>query len=273
MQLNQTLLPLRDYHKAKRLLWNPQDISFVQDRQEWARMTEREHQLILRAVSLFMNGEAAVTHDLTPLLIALRREGGHLEEEMFLTTQLFEEAKHVEFFDAILAQVIGERAELQALCGPNYQQLFSELEQILGRLLADTSRAAQTDAVVCYHMIIEGVLAETGYYGIFQALRTRGLMPGITQGLEYVQRDESRHIAFGLYLLSRLLREDPSLWPRIEAKLNYLLPLAQGVFVEVLGDFLPDIPFNLDMNDMILYAGRQYAARYDALERARSNTT
>jgi len=48
-----------------------------------------------------------------------------------------------------------------------------------------------------------------------------------------------------------------------------LLPLAQGVFWEVLSDFLPNIPFDLALNGMIQYASRQYLARLDALQRAR----
>jgi ribonucleoside-diphosphate reductase beta chain len=269
MLLDQTLLPLRDYHKAKRLMWDPQDLDFTQDGKDWSGMSDAERALIRRAVALFGGGETAVTNDLAPLLIALKREGGHLEEEMFLTTQLFEEAKHVEFFDAFTRHVIGVASDPLALGGEHYRQLFAELAAALDALLTDSSRAAQARAVASYHMIIEGVLAETGYYGFFQALRTRNLMPGLTQGLEYVQRDEARHVAFGLYLLTRIVNDDPALWRVIEAQLNRLLPLAQGVYLEVLGEFLPDIPFGLDLNDIVGYAGRQYLARVSVLERAR----
>lgn len=55
----------------------------------------------------------------------------------------------------------------------------------------------------------------------------------------------------------------------MEGQLNALLPLAQGVFMELLSDFLPNIPFDLDLNDVIGYAGRQYMARVAVLERAR----
>jgi ribonucleoside-diphosphate reductase beta chain len=117
------------------------------------------------------------------------------------------------------------------------------------------------------------VLAETGYYAIFTALKAQGLMPALVQGLEYVQRDEARHIAFGLHLLTRILGENPELWPTIEARTNALLPMAQGVFMELLESFLPDIPFGLDLNDVIGYAGTQFMARMNALERARSETS
>ena len=192
---------------------------------------------------------------------------------MFLTTQLFEESKHVEFFAEAIAQVVDDVPDFETIAGDNYRALFQqELAEALNRLLTDHSRTAQVDAVVTYHMVIEGVLAETGYYAIFTALKKQGLMPGLVQGLEYVQRDEARHIAFGLHLLTRIVQDDPDLWPRIEARTNTLLPLAQGVFMELLENFLPDIPFGLDLNDVIGYAGTQFMARMSALERARTET-
>lgn len=269
MLLDHTLLPLRDYHRAKRLMWDPQDLDFTRDSQDWSAMNDREQALVSRALALFMGGEAAVTHDLSPLIIALKREGGRLEEEMFITTQLFEEAKHVEFFDTVLRATVGTDVPMDGLAGPSYTGLFSALTSALDALLTDGSKAAQARAVSSYHMIIEGVLAETGYYGIFTALRAKGLMPGLTRGLELVQRDEARHVAFGLHLLTRLVTEQPSLWAVVNDQLNRLLPLAQGVFMEVLGEFMPDIPFGLDLNRMVGYAGEQFMLRLNVLERAR----
>ena len=272
MQLDQDLLPLRDYHKAKKLMWNPQDITYEQDKKDWVNMNDREQDLIKRAIGLFLSGETYVTHDLAPLMVALRHSGDHLEEEMFLTTQLFEESKHVEFFADVLRDVVEDVPELAEIAGNNYKTLFQiELSEALGQLLTDYSREAQAKAVATYHIVIEGVLAETGYYGIFTALKARNLMPGLIHGLELVQRDEARHIAFGLYLLTRLIKEDTSLWQLVEERINNLLPLAQGIFMELLEQFLPEIPFGLDLNDLVGYAGKQYMARMDVLKRAASS--
>lgn len=271
MRLNQDLLPLKDYHKAKKLMWDPAELDLTQDKADWQAMTEREKDLVIRALGLFLGGEAFVTHDLAPLLVALRHNGGSLEAEMFITTQLFEESKHVEFFDRILHEVLELEPDIEKLAGPNYRMLFeTELAAALGRLLTDPSKAAQVEAVCTYHMVIEGVLAETGYYGIFTALKKRNLMPGLIRGLELVQRDEARHIAFGIHLLSRLLKEEPRFWQVMETRINTLLVLAQGIFIELLEAFLPDIPFDLKIEDFVEYAGKQYMARMAVLERAKS---
>ena len=52
---------------------------------------------------------------------------------------------------------------------------------------------------------LEGVLAETGYHSYFEALEAEDLLPGLRQGLHHLKQDESRHIAYGVFLLTRLV--------------------------------------------------------------------
>jgi ribonucleoside-diphosphate reductase beta chain len=46
------------------------------------------------------------------------------------------------------------------------------------------------------------------------------MMPGLLQGIQLIKRDESRHIAYGVYLISRLVARDPSLWPSVEERMQ-----------------------------------------------------
>lgn len=270
MRLNHQLLPMIDYHKAKRLLWDPRDVDCAQDRLDWVAMSAVERDLILRVGSLFLAGEEAVAHDLAPLLVAVRREGGHTEDEFFLTTQIFEEAKHMEFFDRWFDEVTGGEVDWASFLGENYGTLFYQvLPEALNRLLIDNSARAQVEASVVYHMIIEGVLAETGYHGFYQALKGRNLLPGLVQGIELVQRDEARHIAFGVYFLQRHVRAAPDLWPVIEARMGELLPAALDIVGDVFIPYGDDIPFNLDVAEMITFASEQFNKRLHAIERVR----
>ncbi|MCL6511829.1 MAG: R2-like ligand-binding oxidase [Anaerolineae bacterium] len=271
--LDQTLLPLGLYHKAKQLIWDPRDIDLSQDVRDWQGMSERERDIIVRLSAQFLGGEQAVTHDLAPLLIAIRRQGGLIEEEMFLTTQLFEESKHVEWFERWCNAIGAEATEAIALSRP-YRQLFEiELPAALGRLLDDHSLRAQAEAIATYHIIIEGVLAETGYRGYARALRDNGIMTGTVRGVELVQRDESRHIAYGLYALERLIRREPTLWDTVMDRLNALLPLALEIVGETFAPYSDDIPFGLDPSEFIAYAGEQFDHRLAALERGIAQST
>src|SRR5436305_8619684 len=98
-------LAMRLYEKAKRLgVWNPSDIDFSRDREEWPLLEEEQREALLQTTSLFVAGEEAVTLDLLPLVLAIAREG-RLEEEMFLTTFLFEEDEHTDSF-SLRARVV-----------------------------------------------------------------------------------------------------------------------------------------------------------------------
>jgi ribonucleoside-diphosphate reductase beta chain len=259
--------PLSLYHKSKTLLWDPCDLDFTQDATDWReRMSPRERELILTLATLFLGGEQAVTHDLAPMLTGVRRLGGRMEEEMFLTAQLFEESKHVEFFERWFDQVTGP-VTLPAP-GDAYRTLFEQrLPQALDRLCGDAPPEAHVVALCTYHMTIEGVLAETGYRGYVRALKQNGLMPATVAGVELVQRDEARHIAYGLYALNNWFVADPSLRTLAQTTLDDLLGVVFEVVSETFAPFGDDIPFGLDPSEFIAYAGEQFDARMRVLER------
>jgi ribonucleoside-diphosphate reductase beta chain len=263
-------LPLRLFHKSKELFWDPRSVDLSQDKHDWReRMSERERDVILRLSTMFLGGEEAVTQDLAPMLIALRRQGDLLDEEIFLTAQLFEESKHVEWFDRWMDDVAFPVQRDGIAIGKAYAELFHvQLPSALNRLIGDDcSPIAHVEALVTYHIIVEGVLAETGYRGYVRALKQNGLMPGTIQGVELIQRDEARHIAYGLYALIRWLKQDRKLWGTAQNKLNALLALAFDIIAETFEPYGGDIPFGLDPTEFVLYASEQFDHRMSALER------
>lgn len=226
--LRHDTLPMRLYHKAKKLgTWDPRDIDLTQDREDWARIPDQFKERLLPLILGFQVGEEAVTLDLLPLVMTMAREG-RLEEEMFLTTFLWEEAKHTEFFRRVLDEAVQETRDLHGFRAENAppnnnRDLFGEeLPREMGKLLTDPSPVNQVRASVLYNMIVEGVLAETGYQSFFKLLDMTSSMPGLKQGLRLIQRDESRHIAYGVFLISRLVAADKSLWPVVEDRMNEL---------------------------------------------------
>lgn len=258
-------LPMRLYEKAKRLgVWNPSDISFARDREDWAGLTELEREAMLQTTSLFVAGEEAVTLDLLPLVLAIARER-RLEEELYLTTFLWEEGKHTQFFRGFL-DAVGSNSDLLRFQGASYRRLFEdELPQAMNALLADTSPAAQVRASVTYNLIVEGVLAETGYHSYFSALEARDLLPGLREGLRLIKQDESRHIAYGVHLLSRLVAADTALWELVEERMTALLPLAVGVVEEGFSRFGDTSPFGLEKDAIVAFAAGQFQARLDRI--------
>ncbi|PWB73513.1 MAG: ribonucleotide-diphosphate reductase [Anaerolineales bacterium] len=279
--LNRDLPPMRLYEKAKRLgIWNPADIDLNKDQTDWSTLNADEKDLILRLLAMFVAGEEAVTLDLLPLIRVIAQEG-RIEEEMFLTTFLFEEAKHTDFFRRFLDFVALSGAEgidetqtldLSRYHTDNYRHIFYDaLPAALSTLEADPSPSAQIRASVTYNMVVEGVLAETGYHAFFTMLERNDLMPGLRQGISLLKQDESRHIAYGVYLLSRLMAEHPEEWDTLDSQMNSLLPFAIGVIGDAFAAY-DVVPFGLVEDDFVDYAMRQFTKRFERLEKARGAT-
>ena len=113
--LDRSSPPLRLYEKAKKYgVWNPTDIDLTQDQHDWQALQADEKDLLWRLTAMFQAGEEAVTLDLLPLIMVIAKEG-RLEEEMFLTTFLFEEAKHTDFFNRFLDEVTGKNGRFKPL--------------------------------------------------------------------------------------------------------------------------------------------------------------
>lgn len=260
--------PFRLYQKAKKFgIWNPADIDFTQDQQDWKQLDAEQQNDILRLISQFQAGEEAVTLDLLPLIMAIAKEG-RLEEEMFLTTFLFEEAKHTEFFRLVF-NALGETGDLSGHHTETYKKIFYEiLPTTMDRLLTDTSPEAIAEAATVYNMFVEGVLAETGYYSFYQNLETLGLMPGLLKGIGNLKRDESRHIGYGTFLLQRLICEHPHLYEFVEGKMQELTPLAIRLNHE--GFKGKDVStFGNQIEDTMNFTMKQLSVRMEILSRAR----
>jgi len=270
--LNRDLPPMRLYEKAKKLgIWNPSDIDSSKDKQDWATFKDDEKDLVWLLLALFVAGEEAVTLDLLPLIEVIAREG-RIEEEMFLTTFLFEEAKHTDFFRRFLDEVCDAPVDLSRFHTDNYKTIFYEaLPEALLNLKSDPSPAAQIRASVTYNMVVEGVLAETGYHAFFTMLERNDLMPGLRKGISLLKQDESRHIAYGVFLLSRLIAENPQEWKNLEMYMNTLLPLAIGVIGDAFARY-EVVPFGLVEDDFVAYAMTQFSKRFERLEKAKGQS-
>ncbi|HEY2421818.1 MAG TPA: R2-like ligand-binding oxidase [Neobacillus sp.] len=260
--------PYRLFQKAKRVgTWNPADIDFSQDTRDWKNLNPVQQEDILRLISMFQAGEEAVTLDLLPLIMAIAKEG-RLEEEMFLTTFLFEEAKHTEFFRLVL-NAIGERGDLSNYHSDTYKKIFYEiLPTAMGRLVNDHSPEAIAEASVVYNMFVEGVLAETGYYSFYQALETAGIMPGLLEGIGNLKKDESRHIGYGTFLLQRLICEHPHLFDFVVEKMTELTPLSLRLNEEgIAGREVSS--FGGNPEEIMNFTLKQLSVRMEVLARAK----
>jgi ribonucleoside-diphosphate reductase beta chain len=266
-------VPWRLWEKAKRHgIWNPADIDFTVDAQQWRALAPDEQDLLLRLATLFQGGEEAVVIDILPLLDVVSQER-RLDEQLYLTSFVWEEAKHVEGMHRFLHAVGALDTDLTRFHTPAYHTIFTDaLPQAMQRLRHDTSPVAQARASATYNMIVEGVLAATGYHMFHEVLVSRGILPGMQQMTALLKLDESRHIAYGLYLLSRLgVEHGAPVWDAIADTMNVLMDPAVAVITEAFAAYPADaVPFALSAAPFVEHAMSQGAKRLDRLERARA---
>lgn len=259
--LNFESFPMKLFRKAKQFgIWDPAEIDLSKDKEQWTTFSSEEKRILSHLCGLFMAGEEAVTLDILPLMQLIAKEG-RIEEEIFLTSFLWEEAKHTEFFSRYVQNVMTNTPDFEQFHKPMYKILFYEkLPGAMTALSTDSSPKAQLKASATYNMIVEGTLAETGYEAFSKMLTENNLLPGMQIGINKLKQDESRHIAYGLYLINRLLDENPELGEELEDLLEELLYDATNVIHEIFSQY-EDVPFGLKKEWFLEHAIKQFQNR------------
>jgi ribonucleoside-diphosphate reductase beta chain len=242
------------FMRWQRQHWSTEDFDFAEDAKQWAdpdMFTDDERRFIKFGFSEFFLGEERVTTELIPFALATPS----MEATAFLTTQIADEAKHVVFWDRFYREVLGEDAEgLDAQISEQRKVVNQDWEKLFDGILHECAEDLRKDpsnfgalvrGVTVYMIVIEGTLALTAARFMIKSLKERGWFPGFVQGFTAVNRDESRHVGFGVKLLSDAIKDDPANARIIEATLKECLPIAPLVFappwVEDPYDF--DTPF------------------------------
>jgi ribonucleoside-diphosphate reductase beta chain len=260
------------YALWERQNWSAHEIDFSVDREQWLATPTASQVDTAWSLASFYIGEERVTADLAPFLLAAPSG----EVELFLATQLVDEARHTAMFDRF-------GSEVMALSGDDLRSRLRELERTMlspwrdvfdGALhdIAERIKAKPddldlfVDGIVTYHMVIEGVLAMTGQRLIGQYMEDHDLYPGFVKGFSLIERDEHRHIAFGVRFLKDALDQDPSYGDRIVNRVAELVPRAAHVFVPPYADSAKEfVSYGYDSRQIYGYAYRSLKRRMGVL--------
>jgi ribonucleoside-diphosphate reductase beta chain len=262
---------LLDYRQLyalwERQNWKATELDFTVDKEQWVTTPREAQESTIWSLGSFYVGEERVTADLAPFLLAAPSG----EIELFLATQLVDEARHAAFFDRF-------GAEVMCLSADDFRGRMREVEQILlspwrevfDEGLRDVSRRIQAkpddldlfvEGVTTYHMVVEGFLAVTGQALIRDYMIEHSMYPGFCEGFGLVERDEHRHVAFGVRFLRDAIDQDPRRRETVERVVLDLAPKAAYVFVP---------PYVKDASDFVSYGytSRQiYGFAYRTLKR------
>jgi ribonucleoside-diphosphate reductase beta chain len=170
-------------------------------------------------VAFFATGDSIVANN---LVLSLYKHINAPEARMYLSRQLYEEALHVQFYLTLLDNYIpdsDQRARAFAAIDniPSIQrkarfcQRWTDSVLDLRRIeTADDKRQFLLN-LTCFASCIEGLFF-FGAFAYVYFLRSRGLLPGLAAGTNWVFRDESAHMAFAYEVLRTVRQEEPDLF-------------------------------------------------------------
>jgi ribonucleoside-diphosphate reductase beta chain len=203
--------------------WDPAEIDLSDDREQYEQLDEPTRIYLERFCSAFYKAEENVALLFCPWIMA----ASGLWQQAFLSTQLVEEFKHTDFFDRYFKVVFGEEKRQEALANPVHDTLEERGERLVSSLNGgdEGDRTMRfVEGVTHYQGIIEGVQANTGYQIFLNLFARKGLMPGLSEGFKQIQRDEGRHVSFGLQVLRNYAHQDERYATRIREMYEEYLP-------------------------------------------------
>jgi hypothetical protein len=196
------------YRRWEENNWSAMALDYSKDRAGWDSLTDIQRKSALWMYSMFFYGEDSVADNLSPYIDAAPSE----EQAYFLTTQQVDEARHAVHFHRFFKEVLGTGDDVASTLettlpqlGWGYRHVFERLDRMADELRADRSLPKFAQAVTLYHMVVEGTLAQPGQHYIEDFFVRDGSMPGFSEGMKHVSRDEQRHIGFGVKTLSEIV--------------------------------------------------------------------
>lgn len=200
--------------------WMPNEINMTPDVALWKSkdgLTEDERIIIKRNLGFFSTADSLVANN---LVLAVYRHITNPECRQYLLRQAFEEALHTHSYQHIIESLGMDEAEVFNM----YRELPSvaskaewalPFTQSLGDAnfktgtLADNQRLLRD--LIAFYVVFEGIFFYVGFTQILSMGR-RGKMTGTAEQFQYILRDESMHMNFGIDVINQIKIENPDVW-------------------------------------------------------------
>ena len=200
--------------------WMPQEINMTADLALWRDpngLTDDERTVIKRNLGFFASADSLVANN---LVLAVYRHITNPECRQYLLRQSFEEAVHTHAYQYCVESLgldegeifnmyrelpaVARKAEwalpfTQHLADPNFHTGTPENDQKLLREL------------IAFYVVFEGIFFYVGFAQILSMGR-RNKMTGVAEQFQYILRDESMHMNFGIDVINQIKIENPHLW-------------------------------------------------------------
>ncbi len=219
--------------------WMPNEISMSADLALWNDpngLTEDERLIIMRNLGFFSTADSLVANN---LVLAVYRHISNPECRQYLLRQAFEEALHTHAYQYIIESLGLDEAAVFNM----YREIPSVAKkaewalpftQNLGDAYFNTG-TPQNDQrllrdLIAFYVVFEGIFFYVGFTQILSMGR-RNKMVGTSEQFQYILRDESMHMNFGIDVINQIKIENPHLWTD-EFKQDMINMIKEGVELE-----------------------------------------
>ena len=199
--------------------WMPTEVPMTKDIEYWksGSLTDDERLVIMRNLGFFSTAESLVANN---IVLAIFKHVTNAECRQYLLRQAFEEAVHTHTFHYVVESLTLDEGEVFNMYNEiNSIHAKDEFEMQLTEdvLRDDFSTATQEGAqkflenLIGFYVIMEGIFFYSGFVMILSFHR-QNRMTGIGEQFQYIMRDETIHLNFGIDLINGIKAENPDLW-------------------------------------------------------------
>jgi len=227
--------------------WMPTEVPMGKDIETWrsGKLSPAERTVILRNLGFFATAESLVGNN---LVLAIFKHLTNAECRQYLLRQAFEEAVHSHTFLYVVDSLALDEREVFNM----YREIpaIARKDEFEMKLTAEVLDPAFSTAtfggmqkflknLIGYYAIMEGLFFYSGFVMVLSFHR-RNLMTGIGEQFQYILRDETIHLNFGIDLINGIKAENPGLWTEeFQAEIVALIREAVELEVTYAADCLP----------------------------------
>ena len=228
--------------------WMPQEINMNADIALWKDpkgLTEDERLIVKRNLGFFSTADSLVANN---LVLAIYRLVTNPECRQYILRQAFEEAIHTHAYQYCIESLAMDEGEIfnmyheipsvakkaswglkytRSLSDPNFNTGTPETDQELLRNL------------IAFYCCLEGIFFYCGFTQILSMGR-RNKMTGTSEQFQYILRDESMHLNFGIDMINQIKLENPELWTdQMKEQATQMILQATQLEIEYARDTMP----------------------------------
>ncbi|MBL4834752.1 MAG: ribonucleotide-diphosphate reductase subunit beta [Pseudomonas sp.] len=200
--------------------WMPQEVNMTADIALWKNpegLTDDERRIVKRNLGFFSTADSLVANN---LVLAVYRLITNPECRQYILRQAFEEAIHTHAYQYCIESLGMDEGEIfnmyheipsvakKAAWGLKYTKSISDPTFSTGTVETDKELLRN---LIAYYCVLEGVFFYCGFTQILSMGR-RNKMTGVAEQFQYILRDESMHLNFGIDVINQIKIENPHLW-------------------------------------------------------------